>query len=444
MISLSDAYSFEFNKAKKLIEREDFFRAFSHYDADGVASGLIIAETLRRKNKNFHLSFVRSVDAVTIQGSDEHPTILSDLGSDMKEGINKRNTIVIDHHMMENSELGEAINLNPRRFGFDGTKEACSSTVAFLLSTLVDEGNSDLFPAFIAGVIGDKQNVGGFRGINGSIVESLKNKYPSSKDLNLMGKTVSEAIFLSIEPYFDGLSGNLEASRYFLQRMNIDPDAPIANLRTDEKEKIVDALTMQLIKQNTAREGYETLVSDVFNFRPLGLSGGQLSDYFDASGRSGRMGLPTSWFMGNEDAKEEMDSISTKLRKEALDQIKTSIASKKELENVHVVYVENPYLAGITASIFMVYLAKKKKPVVALHRNRDTKVSGRATRDLVAMGVDLSKAISEAASAAGGKGGGHDIAAGGEIPFDREEEFLRNLNEALGKQLVSPEKSAIA
>jgi RecJ-like exonuclease len=435
MISLNETYSSRIEEARKLIEKENFFRVFSHYDADGVSSGLIITETLRRLNKGFHISFLRGTDLEVIKESRDYPIILSDLGSDVEGELKSSAVVIVDHHMVTNPEVKETINLNPRKYGYDGTKEACSSTVAFLLSLAIDDNNHDLFPAFLAGVIGDKQNIGGFKGINGRIVEELKGKYQFSKDINLTGKSISEAIYLSIEPYFDGLSGNMEASRFFLQNVSIDPDAPIANLRTDEKERIVDLLTIQLIKQNAAREGYETLVSDIFTFKNFGLTGNQISDYFDASGRNGKMGLPTSWYMGNEEAKDEMDNLSTKLRKEALEQIKKTYGSRKEMKNLIVCYVENPYLAGISASIMMLYLVQNSKPVIALYRNKGTKISGRATRELVAKGLDLSKAIGDAASKVGGHGGGHNIAAGGEIPFDMEEEFLRALNEGLGEQI---------
>ena len=437
MISLSEAYSSKFEEARKVIDKEDFFRVFSHYDADGVSSALIIAETLRRANKIFHVSFLRSMELDVIREYGNGPLILSDLGSDVPEDLSSSAVVVIDHHSISDGTGNTIINLNPRKFGYDGTKEACSSTVAFILSLAVDKSNQDLFPAFLAGVIGDKQNIGGFNGINGKIVEDLKARYPSSKELNLFGKTISEAIYLSIEPYFDGLSGSQEGSRYLLENMSIDPDSPIANLRTDEKEKIVDSLAQQLIKQNAAREGYETLVSDMFNFKELGMSGIQLSEYFDAAGRNGKMGLPASWYMGYEEGKEEMDALSVKLRKEVLEQVKKSYESRKEMKHFHMAYVENPFLAGITASVMMVYLVSGAKPVVTLSKNKQTKISSRASRELVAKGLDLSKAVREAATKVGGHGGGHNIAAGGEIPFDREEEFLEKLDEGLGEQIGS-------
>ncbi|MCL4447703.1 MAG: DHH family phosphoesterase [Thermoplasmatales archaeon] len=438
MISLNEGYTSKFEEASKLIEKNDFFRVFSHYDADGVSSALILAETLRRLNKGFHLSFLRSMEMDVIRESSSYPIILSDLGTELSWELKSSGIVIVDHHMISGPLDNEYINLNPRKFGYDGTKEACSSTVAFLLSLTINSSNYDLFPAFLAGVIGDKQNIGGFNGINGMIIEDLKGKYPFTKDLNIIGKSVSEAIYLSIEPYFDGLSGDMEASRFFLQNLTIDPDTLLTNLRTDEKEKIVDSLTMKLVKQNAAKEGYETLVSDIFTFKDLGLTGNQISEYFDAAGRNGRMGLPTSWYMGNEDAKDEMDGLSTKLRKEALEQIKKSFESRKEMKNLHFTYVENPYLAGITASILMLYLVRSDKPVIALYKNKGTKVSGRATRELVSKGLDLSRAIGDAALGVGGHGGGHNIAAGGEIPFDREDEFLQRLNEGLGEQFGNP------
>ncbi|MEM0135275.1 MAG: DHH family phosphoesterase, partial [Thermoplasmatales archaeon] len=274
MMSLSEAYISRFEDAKKLIEKNSFFRVFSHYDADGVSSALILVETLRRLNKRFHLSFLRSMEVEVISESGDYPIIISDLGTDIPSDLKSDNIVIVDHHMISSSNEGRYVNLNPRKFGYDGTREACSSTVAFLLSMMIDDSNHDLFPAFLAGVIGDKQNIGGFNGINGKIIEELKNRYPSSKDINLTGKSISEAIYLSIEPYFDQLSGNLEESRYFLQKMSINPDSSITSLTTDEKEKVVDALTLRLIRQNVAREGYETLVSDIFSFKNIGLTGG--------------------------------------------------------------------------------------------------------------------------------------------------------------------------
>ncbi|MCK5415572.1 MAG: DHH family phosphoesterase, partial [Thermoplasmata archaeon] len=78
-------------------------------------------------------------------------------------------------------------------------------------------------------------------------------------------------------------------------------------------------------------------------------------------------------------------------------------------------------------------------PIIALANKRDEpgviKVSGRGTRDLVDEGLDLAKAMTEAASGVGGIGGGHNIAAGASIPEGKEEEFLVALDAIVARQV---------
>ncbi|MCE5297163.1 MAG: DHH family phosphoesterase, partial [Euryarchaeota archaeon] len=63
------------------------------------------------------------------------------------------------------------------------------------------------------------------------------------------------------------------------------------------------------------------------------------------------------------------------------------------------------------------------------------KVSARATKNLVAQGLDLSVAMKRAAEAVDGVGGGHNIAAGATIPLGREDDFLKKVDEIVSGQL---------
>jgi nanoRNase/pAp phosphatase (c-di-AMP/oligoRNAs hydrolase) len=63
------------------------------------------------------------------------------------------------------------------------------------------------------------------------------------------------------------------------------------------------------------------------------------------------------------------------------------------------------------------------------------KASGRGTKDLIEEGLDLATAMSEAAAAVGGIGGGHNIAAGASIPEGREEDFLLELAAIVARQI---------
>jgi single-stranded-DNA-specific exonuclease len=64
------------------------------------------------------------------------------------------------------------------------------------------------------------------------------------------------------------------------------------------------------------------------------------------------------------------------------------------------------------------------------------KISSRATKQLVEKGLNLGALLSRLSAEYGGKGGGHNIAAGAEIPSDRIIRFLADLDRAVGEQLA--------
>jgi len=70
------------------------------------------------------------------------------------------------------------------------------------------------------------------------------------------------------------------------------------------------------------------------------------------------------------------------------------------------------------------------------------KVSARGTQDLVAMGMDLSHAMRNAAESVGGVGGGHNIAAGATVPADRKMDFLKTLDDTVGSQITGRARRA--
>jgi RecJ-like exonuclease len=73
-------------------------------------------------------------------------------------------------------------------------------------------------------------------------------------------------------------------------------------------------------------------------------------------------------------------------------------------------------------------------PLLAFTRcddGKNTKVSIRASRNLSDSGLNLSEVMHDAAAAAGGIGGGHNIAAGAQIPIGKEKEFLEKVIKVL-------------
>jgi len=76
MIAVAENYEDELKRAARAIQEGSFFRIFSHYDADGVASAIILSATLKRLGKDFHLSFLRSMDNDVIREGGDATIIL--------------------------------------------------------------------------------------------------------------------------------------------------------------------------------------------------------------------------------------------------------------------------------------------------------------------------------------------------------------------------------
>jgi RecJ-like exonuclease len=63
------------------------------------------------------------------------------------------------------------------------------------------------------------------------------------------------------------------------------------------------------------------------------------------------------------------------------------------------------------------------------------KFSARTTDAVVEKGVNLGAVLREASEKFGGKGGGHNIAAGAQVPIGKISDFVRLADELVGKQL---------
>jgi RecJ-like exonuclease len=66
-----------------------------------------------------------------------------------------------------------------------------------------------------------------------------------------------------------------------------------------------------------------------------------------------------------------------------------------------------------------------------------TKVSLRASEQMLLKGFNLQMVATTASEKFGGAGGGHRIAAGAFIPRESEQEFIRHVNELLAGQCTN-------
>jgi RecJ-like exonuclease len=115
----------------------------------------------------------------------------------------------------------------------------------------------------------------------------------------------------------------------------------------------------------------------------------------------------------------------------------------KEFESIYVVCGEDfidDKVVGAISSILSGGLPNPEKPLIAYANVQEqdiAKISARTVDAVVARGINLGDIMQAAAEKFEGKGGGHNIAAGAQVPLDKIDDFIKAVDQLVGKQLKS-------
>jgi len=442
-ITLPDEFSESLKQALKIIGSAPMLRVISHHDADGIAAGGVMTSALRRAGKQFHMSVVKGLDAEDIERLAKEGNeyiLLLDMGSGQIDLIEKLEAKIaaLDHHKPIRKSK-KVVQANPHFFDIDGMTEACASSLSLLAAIFMDPCNWELAPVAIAGIIGDRQHMGGMKGVNQQILDYAvdKNLVQVQKGLNLNGLTVADAISDSVDPYFVGLSGRRDNVLAFLESVKVNPDTPVGALDEVYRRKLTSMLSLRLMGQGCRPEIVEELVTDIHWIPSMSLSAADLADLLNACGRMDHEGLGIALCVGDKEALEHAGELRREYNRKIMEQLKV-IESDGASSTDHIQYFRAPdsSLAGAQCGLAMQYILDQSKPTLALSKSRGKmKVSSRGTKYLVSKGLDLSSALKKSAEKFGGSGGGHAVAAGATIPLESEEEFLKSVDEIVGLQL---------
>ncbi len=429
-------------RGQALLDRASRVRILCHYDPDGTTSAAILARALMRRGKRIHATMTHALDAAAVErvkAESNELLLVSDMGSaqlDLLEGL-PYPVVVLDHHKpLRDSE--RVVHVNPHLFGVDGAREMCGATTSWLFTLALDEANWDLAGLAAAGAIGDKQDIGGFVGVNAALFsEAMDRKVlTAERRLALRDRPLLQALALSISPYFRGMGGRPEAAEAFLRSVGIDPQATLRSLDASQRRRLTSVLATRLVEQGAASEALEVLVEDRYWIEPDQMYTRDLEAYVNSCDRLEQMGLGMAVCLGDREALAKAESLLDQYTDRVLEHLsqleREGMFMKKHIQFF---YCEEPSLAGSVAGAGMQFYFDQSRPVFGLSAmERQTKVSARATRSLVAQGVDLAAACREAAEALDGDGGGHNIASGATIPKGKEEKFLALADDIVGRQ----------
>jgi single-stranded-DNA-specific exonuclease len=437
----------------------------THIDADGLCSGSIIFASLMRRGANVTLRSVPDLDPKTIaalEGSRYDFYIFSDLAStligELESALDGR-FLTIDHHQIPAEDAGKTQVVNAWNFGYDGGREACSSSMAYFFATTMDPSNIDLSPLAIVGALADRQDRGQGRsltGLNEAAVQEAQaaGLLMASRDLMFTGREtrpIHESIALTSTPFLRGFTGSKDAVLAALHQSGLALKdggtwRTISSLAPDEKMKLTEVLASAVGPSEGATEALTSLLGEVYTFEfedtftPL-RDAREFGTLLNACGRMGAAGIGISVCLGDRsDAlKEAMKTLSeyrTGINKalEGLASEPSRIEPHGSFVLVHGEGLVDEKLLGPVISILTSSPEFKDKVVVgsASSRDSDLKISSRVG-DNYQRSVNLGLIMQEAAEAVDGVGGGHNMAAGAKIPSSRAVDFSNVVAEKISR-----------
>ena len=462
------------NEAAKVIletvKKDGFILVFSHLDADGVAAAGVMGKMLYRLDARFRIRVMQWVDDKIIGeviADKPQLVILTDFGSGYLDLLNEKipnvKIVILDHHQITSKVANpNFVQVNPHLFGIDGATDVSGSGVAYFAAKAVNSANVDLAPIALVGALGDMQDKYEQRSLR-SLNEIIVNDGVSAgllkveKDLIFFGREtrpIYKMLATTTNPFIPGLSGQETEALNFVANLGIplkqgDKLRALCDLTDVERKRLCTALADYLLSKGLHLE-VENLIGYIYILtkeepNTALRDAREFAVVLNSAGRMDRPSLGIAICMGDRKAAlEESNKILEDYRKNInkyLGWVTEKPERMRELQNIYVIYGENfinEKIIGTVSSIIVSSLANNEKPLLAfanIEQENAAKFSGRTTEAALRKGVNLGDVMRLASEAHGGKGGGHNIAAGAQVPLDKVIDFIKTADELVGRQL---------
>ena len=463
------------SEAAKLIlehaEKGDAIHLSSHIDADGISAAGIMGKALFRAGAKFRLRLERWMDekvAARIAEEDAALTIFTDMGSGyldlLGERLANRDVIIFDHHQPVSEAPPNFVHVNPHAHGIDGTRDISGAGVAYFAAKQMDKANIDLACLAVVGALGDLQDKNKERrlgGANEAIVEDAVKSgcLAVETDLLFFGREtrpIHQALARTTNPFIPQISGEEDKSLAFLVNLGIKPKSndkwrALRDLSSEEKTRLLSAIADHLVSKGLDGDVVSDLVGEVYTltreepWTPL-RSAREFSVLLNATGRMDKAGLGAAICMGDRrKCLEEASAVIQEYRRtitKYLSWVTEEPGRLEELESIYVVrgdgFIDEKVLSPV-CTILSTTLTGLEKPIIAyatISGEDQVKVSSRGSEQLILRGLNLGDVMQVAAEQFSGRGGGHDVAAGAQVPIKDVDAFIRVVDGLVKRQLA--------
>jgi len=460
-------------RLRKLIDEDKPFLILCHNDADGLSSGAIASVMLLRENARFVTRSVKSIEGVLESLKDlpeEYSVILTDIGSGYLDELSslgrKEPIIILDHHEPLGSASENVIQLNPHDYGINGADEISGAGVTYLAAKALNEENVRLSPVAVIGALGDLQDRADGRrlhGLNELIVgDAVENGLMKvEEDLLFYGrsyKPLHVALASTTNPFIVGISGNEAHAYSLLTSIGIrvkedDRWRVLSELSEDEKKALYNGIMKYLASLGLPPSIAKELIGKVYELvreEPWTYlrDAREFASLLNACGKTGNEWLGIAIAMGSRGGLlDEAQRVLEEYRRKMAEAMEYAMKeeSRQELNSVLVIdggnIIDDRLISSVPSMLASTGVQGEDKVLVALTQSEGSiKVSARAPKKLVDAGLNLGKVLSKAAQLVGGRGGGHDVAAGANIPKTKKALFLLEIDRIIGEELQGLEK----
>lgn len=446
----------EVAKIFRSLVKEKHVKIISHLDSDGLCAASIITKAMARENINFELKIIKQltteeVSKLSINKNDI--LILADFGSGqldlLGEILNQTQILILDHHEPKKLSHLNLFHLNPLAFG---EEEIPSSMIAYLFAKNINTKNTELVDLAIVGAVAEgKEEKWGFGGLAKKILEEAETigKITVMKGLRLYGRftrPIHKSLEFSFDPLIPGISGSESAAVQFLSELGISIKdngewRKLKDLTVEEQQKLASAIILERLRSK--HSDAEDIFGDIYiiSGRPEEMQDvREFATLLNACGRLGRYDVAIKICLGDLKSLEESFDVLNQYRRlisEIIEWIRQNKNSISTTDSATYLFGGNKIpetMIGTTVSILLnSNLVDASKPIFGFAETAEgkLKISARISKDLKT--VNLRDIISNATKQVEGEGGGHHFASGGLIPKDKQEEFVKLVDNKLGE-----------
>lgn len=415
-------------------------QVISHFDTDGISSAAIMIKALKRLDKKFSMQILKSLDSQFIRDLPKDKiTVFLDLASGSLDQISEsglKDVFIIDHHEIIQDIPENVLVINPE---LHKKQKISSSSLVYLFVRELDSKNKELAKLAILGMVGDMLEKE-IDKLNNDILEDgeIKRKrglliYPSTRPLN-------RTLEFSSQPFIPGVTGNMEGVIELLRETGVETKngkyKSIIELNEEEMEKLITAIVLRNPKCKV-RE----LVGDIFLIKLFNKleDARELSAIVNACSRYGDPTTAILFLMEFPEAKKKAESIHIKYKQQLISGLKIANQIEKHEGNGYIIMnageeIKDTMIGTVCSILSNSSIYEEGTVVVGMsHYENKIKVSA---RNVGKTGRNVRELLNSVVADTGGEVGGHEFAAGCNIPREKENEFLKKLKKNLEIEMV--------